>query len=396
MSRISIPEGWVTQEPSGWRAHVIIYVSDPSKKNSVPCRVHRSEIICERSVTRKQAKSFKNEWVKKQVGCHRGVRPDPRTTLTTFAENVYFPEAQGKWKEPTWVNRTYMTRHYILSKFGDRAIEDIGPSDLQLFLNELANRYCRGTIATILSLLKGLMQHARRRKYIDEDPAEELFMPQAKEHPKHWADEDQLVALFNAAEDLMDLCFLACAIYLALRSAELFGMQWKGFDFEQLTYTVRSTAYKAKLYEDNAKTDSSRQPVPVPEVILPFIDAWHRACPDPSPDALIFPCMPSRGVNKGKTLPWQSYKYILQRIRPLAKRIGIDPKLITVQVLRRSAIDELAVTDSENAAQGLGRHELKTTKRYYLRSVPKNVRDAVSARAERMIGCMPVRKQKAN
>jgi integrase len=311
---------------------------------------------------------------------------------------VYFPEVQGRWKEPTWVNRTYMTRHYILSEFGGRAIEDIRPSELQMFLNELAfaNGYSRGTIATILSLLNGLMQHAKRRKYIDEDPTEELFMPQAKKPQKHWADDDQLAALFIAAEDLMDRCFLACAIFLALRSAELFGMQWKGFDFEQLTYTVASTAYKAKLYEDNAKTDSSRQPVPVVELILPFIEAWHRACPDPSPDALVFPCMPSHGVNKGKILPWQSYQYINQRIRPLAKKLGIDPKLITSQVFRRSAIDALAVMESAKAAQGLGRHDSDTTRKYYLRSVPKNVREAVRARTESMIGCMPVHAQEMN
>jgi integrase len=396
MSRISLPEGWLTREASGWRAHVNIYVSDTANTNSEPDRVHRSEIIGELSLAKAEARILKNEWVKTQVGRHRGVRPDPRTTLTTFAENVYFPEVQGKWKEPTWVNRTYMTRHYILSRFGDRAIEDIGASELQLFLNELATRYCHGTIATILSLLSGLLQHARRRKYIDEDPTEELFLPRAKKPQKRWADDDQLAALFIAAEDLMDKCFLACAIFLALRSAELFGMQWKGFDFEKLTYTVGSTAYKAKLYEDNAKTDSSRQPVPLVDLIVPYILAWHRACPDPSLDALVFPRMPRQGVGKGNTVPWQSYQFINQRIRPLAKRLGIDPKLITSQVFRRSAIDALAVMESAKAAQGLGRHDSETTRKYYLRSVPRNVREAVRARTEGMIGSVPTNVQEEN
>jgi integrase len=331
----------------------------------------------------------------RQLGRRRGVRPDPRTTLTTFAESVYFPEVQKRWKEPTLVNCTYMTRHYILSEFGDRAIEDIGPTELQLFLNTLAEKYSRGTMRTIHSLLKGLMQHARRRKYIDDDPTEDLYIPRAKKHPKRWADDDQLAALFSAAEDLMDRCFLACAIFMALRSAELFGMQWKGFDFEQLTYTVSSTAYKSILYEDNAKTDSSRQPVPVDELILPYIEAWHRVCPDPSPDALVFPWVPSRGDNMGKTIPWQSYKYINQRIRPLAKKLGIDPTLITNQVMRRTAIDDVAERDSAKDAQGLGRHSQATTRKYYLRCVPKNVREAVRARTASIFGCMPDQAQKA-
>jgi membrane protein CcdC involved in cytochrome C biogenesis len=77
------------QVPWTW---AIIYASDPAKKDSDPYRVHLSEIIGPRSLTRSEAKSLKNQWVIRQLGSRRGVRPDPCTTVITFAESVYFPE----------------------------------------------------------------------------------------------------------------------------------------------------------------------------------------------------------------------------------------------------------------------------------------------------------------
>lgn len=385
MSRISVPQGWLTKEPSGWRAHVNIHVPATTTDNKLTSRVHRSEIIAPLTITKSEAKVLKNQWLLKVLGWRRGVRPDPRTTLTSFAESVYFPEVSKKWKPPTLMNKMCMTRLYILKHLGDKAVEDIGATELQLHLNNLSEQYSRTTLTEIVSNLRGIMKNARKRGYIHDDPTEDLYIPQAKLKPKQWAREDQLAALFDAVSHPMDQCFVACMIFLALRSAEIVGMKWKGFDFDSMTYTVSSTAYRNTVYDNNAKTERSKSPVAIDDLILPYIQAWHRICPDPSPEALVFGHTPIRGKNKGNTVPWTAYDYINQRIRPAAKKAGIDPSVITVQVTRRSAIDSIAANSSLCDAQGLGRHSQATTRNYYLQSVPKDVRDASKARNARIL-----------
>jgi integrase len=280
---------------------------------------------------------------------------------------------------------------YILSRFGDCSIEDIGPHELQLFLNALSEKYSNDNMGLILSLLKDLMEYARRRKYIEDDPAEDLFQPKAQTHPKQWADNRELMILFDAVNDPMDKCYLACAIFLALRSAELFGMRWKDFDFEELTFAVSASAYRGVLYEGVAKTDDSHKPLPLAEEILRSVLRWRDVCPDSSSEALVFPCVPKRGRNKGKATPWKSYEYLNRRIRPLAQQLGINTNQLTNRVLRRTALDDVAKSHSERNAHGLARHTTggKTLRIHYLHSVPKDVRDAVETRTARLLALAP-------
>jgi integrase len=403
MSRTSFPRGWVTKEKIGWRAHVNAYVYDPAQQESGPYRAHRSAIIGPRTLSKGEANRLKDQWVMRELGLQRSVRPDSRITLKTFAESVFFFEMEKKWRRPTMLNRYYMTRHYILDKIGDYAIEDITRGQLQIFLNTLADKYARGTMERIISLLKGLFEYATESDYIGKNPAKSVYLPQAKTHPKQWADRKQLANLFGAVTDRMDKCYLACAIFLALRSAELFGMKWKAFNFDELTFRVSSTAYRGVLYDDNAKTDASRKPIPMDELILPFIEEWREVCPDSSPDALVFPCMPSRGRDKGKIIPWRSYEFVNRRIRPLAKLLEIDPSLVTSQVMRRSALDDVAKNYSKGVAQWVARHapenstpgmaQNSTLETHYLDSVPKDVRDAIKTRTAKVLASVPSREK---
>jgi hypothetical protein len=52
---------------------------------------------------------------------------------------------------------------------------------------------------------------------------------------------------------------------------------------------IHSTAYEGELYCGQVKTDASRSAVPIPDDIMPIVQAWRRVCPDSSPEALMFP-----------------------------------------------------------------------------------------------------------
>ena len=67
----------------------------------------------------------------------------------------------------------------------------------------------------------------------------------------------------------------------------MFGFQWASWNGESLL--PLGTAYEGKLYPGRTKTKQNKAPISVPEQVRPVIEAWKAICPDPSPEALMFP-----------------------------------------------------------------------------------------------------------
>jgi hypothetical protein len=83
-----------------------------------------------------------------------------------------------------------------------------------------------------------------------------------------------------------DLCLMLVGIFSGPRASEAMGFHGSlGRDFPScLTASPRGAPVEGRL-----KTKASRALIAVPEPGRPVIEAWRRICPDPSPEALIFP-----------------------------------------------------------------------------------------------------------
>jgi integrase len=184
----------------------------------------------------------------------------------------------------------------------------------------------------------------------------------------------QLAALFAAVVDPMDKCLFAIGVFCALRTAEVFGLIWSSYLIDQ--FRLSSTAWHHELYRDNAKTQPSRNPIPNPKLIRPYIVEWQSLCPDTSPDALIFPYTPKWGQYKGQVVPWDSYHFMSTRILPFALKLGIPANLVNFQVFRRTAMTELqdygTIKDVQTLALSLRNVSPSATLKYYIQPISTN------------------------
>ena len=105
---------------------------------------------------------------------------------------------------------------------------------------------------------------------------------------------EQINSLIGATEDPHDLCLMCIGLFCATRTSETFGLQWKSYLEDRLI--IHSTAYEGELYRGRVKTDASRSAVPIPDDIIPIVEAWRRACPDSSDEALMFPLLVGQNV----------------------------------------------------------------------------------------------------
>jgi integrase len=239
--------------------------------------------------------------------------------------------------------------------------------------------YSDSVVRSCFNNIRAITHLARKQKFLVEDPGEDVVMPITKISEKPVMAVDLMVLLLGAMEDLGDLCLMLVGVFSGPRASEAMGFQWKSWTGVALMpYGI---AVEGQLYEGRTKTRASRAPIAVPEPVRPVIEAWRRVCPDPSPEALMFPTF-GRGERKGQAVPRHAKNFLNWRVRPIAVKLGIPKSLVTFQVMRRSLGTHLSSHGTLKDTQGALRHaSITTTGNVYVQVVEENVMRAINSHA---------------
>lgn len=224
---------------------------------------------------------------------------------------------------------------------------------------------------------------AQKLKFISENPSDETRMPATRPVERPTIAPEQINCLIQGIEDPHDLCLMCIGLFCATRTSETFGLQWKSYRGDSMM--IHSTAYEGELYRGQVKTGASRNAVPIPDDIVPIVEAWRQVCPDTSPDALMFPTC-GTGERTGKQVPRRAKNFLKWRIHPIADRLKIPRKLVTFQVMRRTLATDLQEHGTMKDTQGALRHaSIKTTADVYVQEIPESVRAALNSRTRAIL-----------
>jgi integrase len=164
-----------------------------------------------------------------------------------------------------------------------------------------------------------------------------------------------LLAALPERERLMGMI---CAT-TGMRIGEVLGLKWQDIHFATFTADV------LRSYSDGAigpcKTEISEQPVPLDDILIEGLRAWHPVCGYPKPDDWVF----ASDYNFGKTPLWPDSLRV-KVLQPTAQRVGIAKK-IGWHTFRRTYSSLLAATgDDVKVVQELMRHaKISTTMEVY-------------------------------
>jgi hypothetical protein len=301
-----------------------------------------------------EAEEILRKTVESKVGPVQEQRMDPATTFGWFIENRFVPTRSGGWGEATKNTNIYDLKHYIVPVFGSRALGSITEDDLQMFLNRLAVQgYSESILKHCYALLKSVFKMARKRKFVCDNPAEELFMPITKPVKRPTSTPEYIRALYEAIEDPRDHALMCAGLFCAPRTSEAFGLTWKAYRGDHFVFS--DTAWEGKLQEGVMKTDASFAMVYIPEQIRWSFERWRAVCPDTMPDALMFP---TTRVGKSRVpVPMRPKNFMKGRIWPIADKLGIPRKMVTFQVMRRTLATDLQDFGTLKDAQAALRHK---------------------------------------
>jgi integrase len=313
---------------------------------------------------------------------------DPRVSFRWYVENRYLVNHRSSWRPATQHSMTSELNYYILPEFGDRPLGEIERHDCSLFLEKLVRKYSKAVVLHCKVTTKSVFEDAIEDGFISRNPMRKVKTPVTRKPRKDVLKAEQARLFFSKITNAKHLALMAVASFCAIRASEVFGLSWGAYVGNSIL--VKSTAWEGKVYE-STKTDDSHALVTVPEVIQPWIEVWKGQCLHTASGDLMFPAI-RRDKNK-QQIPMRPKNFLQDYMKPLAETLGIDPRLITFQVLRRTFGTTMQKHGSMKDVQAHLRHaSITTTGNIYVQEIPESVRAAVNATANEILGMNQERK----
>lgn len=163
------------------------------------------------------------------------------------------------------------------SEIGHELIENITPLDVQFYINELTESgYSMSTIKKQLELVNASLKKAVKLKLIDENPAEDIELPnkrvikKKKRDVKAYDQEEQSRINKVIADDPENNSYQCIAFMTetGLRSGEALALRWSDVNMADVRFHVHSTVVNPRdpriaYVQDSPKTDSSVRTLPL-------------------------------------------------------------------------------------------------------------------------------------
>jgi integrase len=364
---ISHQTGSIVLRGKAWYGFYRKEVVDPTTEDV------RSVRVCVRlglksQMTKLKARDALKAEITKQTGqlADGRILKDGSVTFEWFVRNRYLPLRQGDWRPETAKEKTAQIEIDLIAKFGSHPIESIDKFELQTHVNHLARTYCQDRVKQARSYLKSIFDEAIEQEFMVKDPTRTLKIPKnLRPKDKQILTWEQMGAILAKAAR-KDRLILMLDMTDALRPSELFALRWQSFD-DANTLSLTETVYRRAL-RSYGKTPKSLGKMHLPDGLSAELKLWKLECPDPSPEAFIFPNA------DGGLIDTSNYRSRI--LKPLADGLGI-PKL-NFQVLRRTMATRAQNLGSVKDIQSHLRHSrADTTANEYMQELPESVQHMV-------------------
>lgn len=251
------------------------------RKNSYLFRVsmgydkNGKQIICSKTwrpdptMTERQAKKeAQKQAILFEAECSKGIL-SKSVSFEDLCEEWFAMFAKSQLKSSTY-NRMLSLRSRIYKEIGSFKVDKITTRQLQMFVTSLSNEtnprsgklYSSKTVKNYFHLVSDVFSYAVRMKMITYNPCLDVVLPPVRITEKRIpqkADIDKLLYVLQD-EPIRYQLFFTLLLVGGLRRGELLGLEWKDFNFVDMTFCIRRTSnYNVSegIYTDIPKTKRS-------------------------------------------------------------------------------------------------------------------------------------------
>ncbi len=197
-----------------------------------------------------------------------------------------------------------MLRAHVIPAFGQKEVAGIGRYDVETFLAERAQMYCRNTLRGMRVSLGRVLSWAVACGWIEKNPCSGIKLPRAgKRIIRTILQPEQTIAIAKRLREPYATLVLFLAV-TGLRIGEAIAIKWTDFDGDVLRICRR--IYEGKA--DTTKTEGSDRSLPIPAALL----SRMRLLGD---GEWVFRSREETPINPGNALK--------RYIRPVVRELGI-------------------------------------------------------------------------
>ncbi len=218
---------------------------------------HKTKLLGKlREITKSEAQEQFAKFIKANTVIDHTREISPNVPLKSFAEDVYIPFYERKWKTSTAMTNKDRIRREIVTPLGERELRTFTRDELQALLDSKSSMSF-STVEHLRWDLRQIFDMAMAEGILNRNPAVLLFTPRECSKPEHRTmTVDEIKRAFDVLE-LRERLIFKLAVLVGLRPGEIFGLRRTRLSGN--TADIQERIYRGKV--DTPKTKKSNRVV---------------------------------------------------------------------------------------------------------------------------------------
>ena len=237
--------------------------------------------------TKKEAQNFEEEF-------KRVAHANMDMKLSSFVE-VYFSDKENELKERTLRNKRYMIDTHIIPYLGDKAMNEIVPSDIINWQNTIKenNDFSEAYLRMLQNQITAIFIHAQRIYNLQNNPCRKVKKMGKSDDRSltFWTLEEYQKFIDTFEKGSMHYVMFEILFWTGIREGELLALTMNDFDVNQLRLSINKTYYRMNCEDiiTAPKTENSIRTVDLPEFLVKEVTDYYGKLYKHPKDARLFP-----------------------------------------------------------------------------------------------------------
>jgi len=238
---------------------------------------------------RKHKRGFKTkrEAVEFEAQYKLASKADMSMKLKEFVK-IYFADKENELKARSKKNKKYMMEAYVISYFGEKAMNEIAPADIISWQNEIQANHCfsESYLRMIQNQLTALFTHAERIYGLKENPCKRVKkMGKSDERSlTFWTIDEYEAFIRTFQEGSKNRLIFEILFWTGIREGELLALTQNDIDVGQQKLSVSKTYYRIDGVDviTVPKTPNSIRTIDLPTFLVDEIKDYYTklyGCP---------------------------------------------------------------------------------------------------------------------
>lgn len=193
-------------------------------------------------------------------------------TVNEYAKVSFSLHSQTRKATTTYDYETSLRLH-ISPTFGNKRLNIIKPSDIQLWQNKLLDKLSPRRARVIRATFNTIFEDAMRDEIIDKNPISRIKTPKLDKIEVKSFSFEEIKTIIATAKDEMK-AFVSLGFFSGMRTGEMIGLRWEDVDFDKKEIHIKRAIKMGVV--SAPKTKNSIRTIDILDNLLPYLKEQYE------------------------------------------------------------------------------------------------------------------------